>query len=113
MDTEVKGIGGVGIKVTEEMFVKMIDADWFSDDLEPSDDAYECLKEAAEIIGCRLEVGGDSVNEEGESCCYLLLDSDTLFGCVEKSAEFLGKLNDIGINVTSKDLKIISDFVIY
>mgnify|MGYP003612489272 CR=1 FL=1 len=112
MDTEVKGIGGVGIKVTEEMFVKMIDADWFSDDLEPSDDACECLNEAAGIIGCKLEVGGNTAND-GTSCCYLLLDSDTLFGCVEKSAEFLGKLNDIGINVTSKDLKIISDFVIY
>ena len=112
MDMQVKGIGGVGIKVTEEMFAKMIDADWFSDDLEPSDDACECLEEAAEIIGCKLEVGGDSVNE-GESRYYLLVDSDTLFGCVEKSAEFLGKLNEIGINVTSKDLKIISDFVIY
>lgn len=112
MDMQVKGIGGVGIEVTDEMFGKMIDADWFGDDIEPSDDPDECLERAAKIIGCRLEVGGDSVNE-GVSRYYLLVDSDTLFGCVEKSAEFLGKLNDIGINVTSKDLKIISDFVIY
>ena len=112
MSMQVKGIGGVGIKVTEEMFAKMIDADWFSDDLEPSDDACECLEEAAEIIGCRLGFGDNAAND-GELRCYLLVDSDTLFGCVEKSAEFLGKLNDIGINVTSKDLKIISDFVIY
>ena len=112
IDGEVKGIGGVGIKVTEEMFVKMIDADWFSDYLEPSDDACGCLKEAAEIIGCKLEVGGNTAND-GKLRYYLLVDSDTLFGCVEKSAEFLGKLNDIGINVASKDLKIISDFVIY
>ena len=112
MDTEVKGIGGVGIKVTEEMFAKMIDANWFGDDIEPSDDPDECLERAAKIIGCRLEVGGDSV-DEGVARYYLLLDSNTLFGCVEKSAEFLGKLNNILINVTPEDLEIISDFVIY
>ena len=109
---EVKGIGGVGIKVTQEMFGKMSDADWFGDDMEPSDDPDECLELAAKIIGCRLVIGGDSVNE-CEAHYYLIIDSDTLFGCVEKSAEFLGKLNDIGISVSSRDLKIISDFVIY
>lgn len=114
MSIETEAVGGVGIKVTREMFDKMIKAGVF-DQREFDESIEKCLEKAAKKIGCKFGVAGNYLNNNHNKGMnyYLFIDGEFLFDCVNKSFEFLGGLDDVGISIRGADLRVISDVVIY
>lgn len=72
------------------------------------DDINECM----ERVGLPFNEAG-LANYGGEGCMYLLIEGDTLDDILANEKSFIEKLNEVGINITRKDLQVISDMLVW
>ncbi len=100
-------VGGVGIKITEDIIDTLIDNGAFSEE-DWEEYGNECVDE---FFDYECKTAGNACF--GETTQYLLIEGDTLADVNSNSANFIKKLNKKGLKITKEDLIIISEHYIY
>lgn len=111
MGISYDGIGGIGIEVTEEIVAKFISSGYFTED-EWDEDYYECLETIGEKLNISYSTAGNFYNGIEDLVHYLLVDGENLKEVVENSKTFIEKLKTVGLDLTEKDLLVISDYCV-
>lgn len=104
MSTDYDGVGGIGIKVTEEMIKKFIKLKFFTKE-DWDDEAEDCL----DTLGLVYRFGGSYCEYEN---VYFFVEGDNLKEINKNSTKFLNTLKSMGINLNEEDLKVIEDILI-
>ena len=107
MRLDYDGVGGVGIRVTNDHIQTMIDKGLFSRE-EFEEDQSNCM----DSLGIPYSCAG-SFYQENASYFYFLVKGEILDDVIENKHEFIKSLSYIGINITDSDLIIISDLMIW
>ncbi len=102
MGVDYTGIGGVGIEITEEM-QEMITEKY---NVENDEEVY--FVEILDEIGIEYSEAG-SGNYSGEARYYFLVEGSKFSEIQDNTDDFIKSLKDIGIEITSEDLDVISD----
>lgn len=108
MGVDYDGVGGIGIKLTDEMIEYAIDKGVFTEE-EWDDDPCECLFD----LDCvNFASAGNSY--AGEHEFYLSVPGLTLKDINTNAFSFVEKVKEyFGVDITVDDLKVISDIYIY
>jgi hypothetical protein len=103
MSIDYEGVGGIGIKLTDDLIEKLIEKNIFTKD-EWEEDARECL----ERLNIYYKQAGNVFTEI--YYWYLMVDGDNLKEINENVDQFIIDIkNKIGIDLTLSDLKVIED----
>jgi hypothetical protein len=103
MSIDYEGVGGIGIKLTDDLIKKLIEKNIFTKD-EWKEDAYECL----ERLNIYYQQAGNVFI--GIYDWYLMVDGYNLKEINENVDQFIIDIkNKIGIDLTLSDLKVIED----
>lgn len=106
MGVDYNGVGGIGVKLEDEMIEKLIASGLFSGE-EWEEDEQECVE--------KIRIGYSEAGNcySGNTWFYLLVEGETLPEINANKLEFIGRLSDIGITIADEDLKVISDLHIW
>jgi len=104
MRVNYSGVGGIGIKVDDEIISKLIVNKKFTKE-DWEDDPENCLNG----LGISYKVAGGIYSNEDEEYYYLLVPGNNLNDINSNIGEFITKLESMGIDITSSDLLVISD----
>ena len=108
MGVDYNGVGGVGIKLSQDDINILIDNKVFTQE-EWDDDWYECF----EKLPVSMESAGDYCYTGDEPTIYLLLDGVTIDELYENVPVFLEELKKLGLERTREDIKVIEDIKIW
>ena len=114
MGVDYCGIGGIGIKITDDM-KDIISLKYYSiNNIDEDDDDYEEIyfSEILDDYGLEYSEAG-SEGYGGEGRYYLLVEGNTLLEVQNNTDDFIKSLKDVGIKITVEDLQVISDLHIY
>lgn len=100
MGVDYDGIGGIGVKITDEIVNDLIKSG--------------CIKESGDLcldnIGISYKTAGCTYS--GDCRYYWIVKGENLYEVNTNSQIFIEKLKKIGIEVTTKDLIVIEDICI-
>lgn len=106
MGIDHRGVGGIGIRVTEEHIRLAIAAELFTED-EWENDPGTCL----DTFGLDYEEAGSAYS--GDLRYYFLVSGETYREIGYGSIVFLATLNKLGLHLTLDDLVVVSDYLVY
>lgn len=107
MGIDYNGVGGIGIRLNDEMIEKVIEKNMFTEE-DWDDDMYGCV----DSLGISYSVAGDSYNSEYEF--YYLVKGENLEDINKNKEQFLHEINSkFNTSYTEKDLKVISELHIW
>jgi hypothetical protein len=106
MGVDYTPVGGLGVKVTDDMVEKFIASEEFTLN-EWKDDPYFCLEELGFIYA---ETGNSYTGRDQDF--YLFIDGDNLAEILENVDDFIGDLANFGIHVTNADIKVVEELCI-
>ena len=105
MGIDYDGVGGIGIEVTESILKKLISAKLFTRK-QWNEDFNECL----EKIGLLFSTAGNFYSGDMEDLThYLFIPGNNLQEILDNEEKFKLDLEKFGINISRKDLLVISD----
>ena len=106
MGVDYDGVGGIGVKVSDQMIWSLLATDAFSEEDWEEDPDY-CL----DSLVVPYQTAGSCYNGE-DLTYYLLIEGSTLKDINENAPKFLDKLKSMGIESSPEDLIVISDIFI-
>jgi|GEM_PF-6478644 len=106
MGVDYNGVGGIGIKVTDDIICELIENGTFIEE-DWDDDPDECLND----IGLAYASAGNCYS--GDTYYYWFVSGKNLDEINANANGFIKKLDDLGIRVTTKDLMVIEDLHVY
>lgn len=107
MSIDYDGVGGIGIEVTERVLKKLISAKLFTRK-QWNEDFNECLKK----IGLLFSTAGNFYCGD-DLTHYLFVPGNNLQEILDNEEAFKLSLEKFGINVSRKDLLMISEYKIH
>jgi hypothetical protein len=107
VSVDYNGVGGVGIKITEEMIAILIDRKLFTSE-EWEGDKHSCL----ETLGIIYEEAGSGAYG-GDQSFYLFVAGETLDSVIVNAPLFIEKLAGVGIAITKEEIVVISDLCMW
>jgi len=112
MGIDYRGVGGIGIEVTEQMINEAIELKYPDGDFDEDAGYHEKLDDLLSESPLEYETAGDAYS--GETTFYLLVPGSTL-GAVQKNVPvFLeGILQVFNIKKDPAELEVISDLLVY
>ncbi len=105
MGINCNGVGGIGIKVDDEIISDLIEYNQFTEE-EWNDVPYECM----DVLELEYKTAGGVLNDE--EYYYLIVSGENLTDVLMNAPEFLGRLELLGVKKTVEDLIVISDYYI-
>jgi hypothetical protein len=106
MGIDYSGVGGIGIKLTDEMVSLAVRNGLFTDE-EWEEDPLGCMEE----FGIEYDSAGNDFCDD--STYYLLVEGKTLNDINSNSTKFIDSLKIAGIEISKNELLVISDIHIY
>lgn len=108
MGAEYSGVGGIGVRLTDDMVWDIVDSgiisqrDWDVDgaDCLPGDGGDFDAVQAGNSWG-------------GDTYYYLMMKSETLSGCWDAMEGFIDALAGLGVSIAVEDIKVVSDIYVY
>jgi hypothetical protein len=108
MGVEYRGVGGIGVRLTDDMVRDIVDSgvisqrDWDVDgaDCLPGDGGDFDAMQAGNSWG-------------GDTHYYLMMKSETLSGCWDALEGFMEALEELGMSLSLEDVKVVSDIYVY
>jgi len=99
------GVCGIGIEITEDILEKFISFGLFTQE-ELDEDYYNCSVK----IGLLYNTAGNFYSGDMEDLThYLFVRGNNLQEILDNEHEFISALQKFGINISRKDLKVISN----
>ena len=105
MGIDYDGVGGIGIKVTDEIVETLIENKAFTEE-EWEEDPYECCED----LDVEYAIAGNLMHDSGDM--YLLVEGNTLDDINLNKDKFIEALDKVGVKITSKDLLVISEMCV-
>lgn len=106
MGVDYEGIGGIGIRLTDDMVDQAVDKGFFDHD-EWDDCNNECLDKLGILYvgaGCALS---------GEVHYYFMVDGETYKELKDNIPKFVDEYNKIFKEISEDDLQVISDILMW
>ena len=107
MGVAYRGIGGIGIEVTNSVIHAAIESGVFTED-----EWADCEETCMEKFDIDYEQGGNCWTG-GSQYYYFLVDGYNLTDINKNSEEFINKLSKFGVKLKIDDLVVISDYLVY
>lgn len=103
MGVDYSPVGGVGILLTEDMEEILIK--------QVNDGEYDDIDSVLDELEFSYDMYGNSLSDNPSYC--LLVNGTTLIDINKNAPDFIKKLNDLGINISLEDLKVIEELHIW
>ena len=100
MSIDYSSVGGIGI-CFDEVYPYVVEKGLFSED-DWEDDHEDCLDKS----GLSYAYAGSAYS--GDESIYLIVDGDTLGEVFKNAPAFIAKLHEVGMDISSDDLEVIS-----
>lgn len=110
MSTEYIGVGGIGVKLTQEMINYAIDNEIFTND-DWDDDPFICLSKL-NIKELNFKPAGNCFT--GKIYFYILVKGETFIELIDNYPLFIEKIKEyFGVDIDISDLIVINAIYIY
>lgn len=107
MGIDYSAVGGIGFKLTQEHFSKMIEGGLFTEEQLEEDLFEDLLFDLCDEIPVDIETSGNSYT--GNIVKWALIPGKTFEEILENEDAFLKWFQKYGIEISRKDLKVVSE----